>query len=700
MNAEITGVTIAADTTATVQFSLRNELDQPLKGLKAENIRFVIAQLRPGEGGRGSEWRSYPTRLDDGAVQATTDANTAAQLKDNGDGTYEYTFSKPLNGYGPDGATYDGSLTHRVGFETRSTTATRVAAVLNPTFTFVPATGATTNLPVQRDIVDANTCFACHDRLEFHGGPRSNPQYCVHCHNPGTTDGQTGNTLSFPVLIHKIHMGARLTQGFQIIGNNNRLFDFSDVHWSQDQRNCRTCHQESDAETPQASNFKNVPYSAACGACHDDVNFQTGQGHSLANMAASDDQCTTCHGPDSTINNGDLRVEIAHRIPEKEASQKFKYNILSVTNTAPGQTPVVRFSITDPTNGDAPYNILTDPAFLQAAGGASRLSVNIGWNSQNYTNAGSGSATPTTGTPSLPILINPLTISGGTPAAGPDTEGAFTSTSPLAIPVGVTGTVSVAMEGHPAVDVDSAKAGFERIPVTSAIAFAAATGPLAPRREIIDVGKCDDCHNQLSAHGSNRTDNVQVCAQCHNPNVTDINRRVEGSECVNLLGADDSPLDLKYMIHAIHNGPNSGFAACGFSPTTFDQVHFPGKLNNCEACHLSPTATGVASYYPVDQNVVQATTVDAGADRSSLTDDVAWSPNVAVCSGCHVSAFAEAHMLQNGGSKTLTKNADGSTAGGPLETCQLCHGPGRVADVKVMHGVDNFEFQAPVNPSP
>jgi OmcA/MtrC family decaheme c-type cytochrome len=182
--------------------------------------------------------------------------------------------------------------------------------------------------------------------------------------------------------------------------------------------------------------------------------------------------------------------------------------------------------------------------------------------------------------------------------------------------------------------------------------------------------------------------------------MTDINRRVEGSECVNLLGADDSPLDLKYMIHAIHNGPNSGFSACGFSPTTFDQVHFPGKLNNCEACHLSPTATGLASYYPVDQNVVQATTVDAGADRSSLTDDVAWSPNVAVCSGCHVSAAAEAHMLQNGGSKTLTKNADGSTAGGPLETCQLCHGPDRVADAKVMHGVDNFEFQAPVNPSP
>ena len=57
-------------------------------------------------------------------------------------------------------------------------------------------------------------------------------------------------------------------------------------------------------------------------------------------------------------------------------------------------------------------------------------------------------------------------------------------------------------------------------------------------------------------------------------------------------------------------------------------------------------------------------------------------------------------MLQNGGSKNLSKNADGTTAGGPLETCQLCHGPGRTADVKVLHGVDRFEFQAPAAEEP
>lgn len=698
IRAEITGVTIAADTRATVHMTLRNELEQPLKGLPAENLRMIISQLRPGVDGRGAEWRAYPTRRDAAAVQATTETATAAGavFVDNEDGTYEYTFAKPLNGYGPDGASYDAALTHRVGLELRSTSASAIAAANNAPYTFVPATGSTTDLPVRRDIVDNDTCFACHDRLEFHGGPRTDVQYCVTCHNPGTTDGQTGNTVSFPVLIHKIHMGANLANGFQIVGNNNRVFDFSNVHFPQDQRNCQTCHQESDEDTPQASNWRNLPYSAPCGACHDSVNFETGAGHSAENLAASDDQCVTCHGPASTINNGNLRVEVVHSIPTKLAGERFQYNILGVTNTAPGETPVVRFSVTDPTNNDAPYNILTDPAFT-AGGGASTLSVNIGWNTANYTNAGSGSATMTTGTPAQPIRVNPL--SSGVPATGPDADGAFTSTSPLPIPLDVTGSIGVALEGHPALDADGDGA-VDRIPVTNAIAFAASTGTLAPRRDVVDTSKCNDCHNQLSMHGSNRTDEAQVCAMCHNPNATDVNRRVADSACVNVLGADDAPVDLKYMIHAIHNGPNSGFAACGFgnNPILFDEVHYPGKLNNCEGCHVTPTATGVASYYPVDPNEVLATTVDAGADRSTPADDVAWSPNVAICSGCHLSAFAEAHMLQNGGSKTLSKNADGTTAGGPLETCALCHGPGRVADVKLMHGVDNFEFQAPVSP--
>ena len=68
------------------------------------------------------------------------------------------------------------------------------------------------------------------------------------------------------------------------------------------------------------------------------------------------------------------------------------------------------------------------------------------------------------------------------------------------------------------------------------------------------IDKCDDCHKQLALHGNNRTDKPEVCAMCHNPNATDIRRRVAGSACVNELGTDDQSIDMKNMIHAIHAG--------------------------------------------------------------------------------------------------------------------------------------------------
>ena len=709
IKAVITGVSVAADTKATVRFSLRNEIDLPLRGLPAANVRIIIAQLRPGVGGTGSEWRAYPTRLDGTQIQATAEAAnaTGAVFTDNNDGTYSYTFAKALNAYAPSGATYDANLTHRVGLELRSNATLAVAASNNAPYTFVPATGSTTVFPVRREIVDNDTCFACHDRLEFHGGPRTDVQYCVTCHNPGTTDGQApNNTLDMKVMIHKIHMGVKLTNGYKITGNGGVVYEFggpTGVVFTQDQRNCQTCHQESDADTPDASNWRTQPYSRACGACHDNVNFATGLNHGPATNpggAATDDQCVTCHGANSTVQNGELRVDQVHRVLTLEASKKFKFNILSVTNTAPGQQPVIRFSVTDPTNANAPYNILTDPAFRVAAGGASRLALSIGWNTANYTNKGSPSATATTGTPAQPISINPLTISGGTPATGPDANGAFTSTSATAIPADVVGTVGVAIDGHPALDADG-DGVIDRIAVTNVISYASTVAGTAatPRRNIVNIKKCDDCHKQLSIHGNNRTDEPQVCAVCHNPNATDIARRAAASGAC-AVGTNDQSIDLKYMIHAIHNGEETGYGACGFGNNfvSFAEVKYPGKLNNCEGCHITPAANATASYYPVDAAKVLATTVDAGALRNSTTDDVAWSPNVAVCSGCHVNTAAEAHMLQNGGSKTLTKNADGTTAGGPLETCALCHGPGKVADVKESHKIGIFEFQAPANP--
>ncbi|MDX1404092.1 MAG: OmcA/MtrC family decaheme c-type cytochrome [Woeseiaceae bacterium] len=690
INVIVTNVSVPSGGGApTVFLTLTNDLGQGLSGLPAANIRFVISQLTPGTAGGSSEWQSYITR-DSGGIanaQATTETATSGTYIDNGDGSYEYTFANALTDY-PAGPVFDENKTHRVGIEIRTNSGGFLPENIpadNAPFDFLP-TGGTPLFT--RLIVDSDTCNACHDNLELHGEARFDVEYCVQCHNPYSIDGDTGNSVDMKILIHNIHAGR---DGYQIIGFGGTLHDYSDVVWSQDLRNCTTCHEEDDANTPQASNYRLVANRTACGTCHyddgiagnDEHDFAIEDGMHPGGLNFNDDtQCLDCHGPNGTVTDSDgrlVQIPVAHEILEKTEGEKFSLNILSVTDTGQGQMPVVTFSVTDPTNGDAPYNIHTHPAFTTCAFGASRLAVNVAWSTTDYANIGSGSL------PALPVSMNPLAACGG--ASTDNGNDTFTVTSPVAIPMTASGSLSVAIEGHPAVDVDN-DGSAERIAVTNAIFYAPITDATAvARRDVVNIQKCDDCHNQLSLHGNNRTDNPAVCVTCHNPMMTDINRR-GGGDCLADFGADDQSIDFKRMIHAIHASGEIGmpFEVCGFgnSSHTFD-FHYPGRLNNCEGCHLEDT------YYPLDAAQVFGTTVDVN-DPMILTDDVVISPTAAVCSACHVDALDTVHMEQNGADFSASKAADGSLVSASVETCATCHGPGRIADVKEMHEIGSFEF--------
>jgi OmcA/MtrC family decaheme c-type cytochrome len=678
INIEVTGVSVSADGGApVVELQLSNDLTQGLKGLSAGDIRFVIAQLTPGDNGGSSEWQSYVTRSSGGIAdaQATTETASSGTWVDNGDGSYRYTFARALTAY-PAGPTFDAAKTHRIGIEIRG----QAPIASNGLYDFVPNGSDVT---FTREIVDNDTCFACHDRLEFHGGPRTDVGYCVTCHNPSSIDGDTvsetwGGTVDMGPMIHKIHYGADLANGYFIVGHGGSVIDYSQIEFPQDTRNCGTCHEESDTNTPEASNWRLVSTRNSCGSCHDDIDWANG-GHPGGFTFTDDTQCLDCHGPDATVNNGLARTAEAHRIPTQEASQEFAFNVLSVSNTGVGETPVIRFSVTDPTNGDAPYNIQSDPAWTVCAGGASRLAVSIAWSTTDFTNTGSGSSA------AQPVSINPLTACGGSSTDNGD--GSFTVTSPIAIPAAVSGSLAVTIDGHPAVEIDGV---VERIAVTNAIEYAAVTDaqPVA-RRNAVAIDRCNDCHNQLSLHGNNRTDKPEVCATCHNPNATDVGQR-SGGACLEELGPDSQTIDMKVMIHAIHAGGAVGqpYEVCGFrnSVHVYDFV-YPGKLNNCEGCHLA------GEYYPVEAGTILGTTVKAGADPSPI-DDMVISPNSAVCSSCHVSDLARQHMIQNGGDFNATKTADSTLISAGVETCALCHGPGGSSDVVEVHGVAQF---APIN---
>ena len=161
-------------------------------------------------------------------------------------------------------------------------------------YNFVP-NGA--KVTVVRDVVKTATCNKCHDQMAFHGGSRRSVELCVLCHQAQSVDPDTGNTVDMAVFIHKIHAGSSLpsVQGgkpYQIIGHGQSVADYSDIAFPADIRSCTTCHDPAAGAAQQANYTK--PSRAACGSCHDTVNFATGANH--VNLPqVSDSQCSQCH---------------------------------------------------------------------------------------------------------------------------------------------------------------------------------------------------------------------------------------------------------------------------------------------------------------------------------------------------------------------------------------------------------------------
>ena len=697
----IVSATIPEDGKPIIELRLVNESGQPLIGLQAANISFVLARLEPGINGKSNGWRAItrrteafpgtPTPVPASAVtgtgptnQATTEAATKGKWVEGNqaNGQYFYTFAQSVKGI--DDIPFDPALVHRVGLEIRlrPAGATEFIPANNAVFTWTPTTGGAVDSG--REIVDNDTCNACHDNLVFHGGARFDLQYCAMCHESHSFDAQTGNTIDLRVMIHKIHRDELPSKPYGIFGYGNEWHDYSDFQFTQDQRNCQTCHEEDDADTPQASFWRTNITREACSSCHDYVNFDTGVGH--GGVAATDDQCFTCHGPNS---NFGLRPDQVHYDPLLRAGEKFKYEVLNVADSKPGQKPTVTIRVTDPTNNNAPYDIKAAGGPFQI--GNASLRVDVAFSTRpDFTNTGSGSATATTGTPAQPISID--FKANGVP--DPAFPGAFKATATVAIPAAATGSGSALLEGRPNVRIDTNGDGVLEtvaVPVTSSgKAFAITDTTPVPYRAVVDINKCNDCHKQLSLHGENRAGNAELCATCHNPNATDIARRVANSNCQAVTGTlDDQTIDFKVMVHAIHAGAKAGYKVCGYGNTGYDfsYVRYPGRLNNCEGCHLPGT------YYPPDSTVALATTFDAG-DRSTPLGDVATTPATAVCSVCHTSQDARNHMLSAGpgGSVTAVKDAASRTPGTPPETCATCHGPGKDADVKKVHGVAEFNY--------
>lgn len=693
----------------TVNFKLFDGANNliPIGNMSAAGIRFTLAKLVPGSNGDASKWVSYinttetvasgapgnspdgtPTPAGTKQIQATSERASTANgvFTNNGDGTYSYQFSFNItNVTSPVAVSYEPNLTHRIAMQVTGN-------ISNPYLDFVPNGGA---LPNTRNLVVNASCNECHIKLGLHGGGRIQTTYCVTCHNPGTTDANSGNTVDFKVLIHKIHSGknlpsvADLGRQYAIWGNQNSLNDYSKVVYPQDIRfpglgqatnTCTKCHQRGDAS--DSDNWNTVPTRESCTSCHDDISFTasvpTGFTLHPGGAQADNSQCAVCHPP----TGGQKGIIDAHIIPARVAGQAYKYNIVSITDPQggsvdPGDLVKVTFSVTDPTHANAAYNILTNPAFTASSGGASRLAVLIGWDTKDITNRGNGNNL------AQPISINPLST-GTTPATN-NNDGTFSVTSTVAIPSTVTGSGVAAIEGHPAGDFDGDGAYTDRVPVANAVmSFPIAGAAARDRRTVVDVAKCDSCHGQLSVHGNNRTDNPQVCIICHNANATDLSQRPANAQSA-VDGKAEEAIDFKYMVHAIHAGSvdadgfrEKGIVVYGFgkSANDFSEVALPAgdnNLRNCAGCHTGSTFT-----VPPDTNILP-TTILSGTDLANPDDDTNITPTASVCSSCHDAIDAKTHITDQGGKFDFVAfKAEPVSASTGVSQADLC-GPGPIS---------------------
>ena len=706
---KITGASVGSDGTITANFTVTDPKGLPLdvQGVSTPgsvSTSFVAAYIPKG----GSNWLTLTTRAQKSPITGNTAIQPAADsggMVTSAGNAYMYKFQTKA----PTG--FDASQTVRVGvYASRNLSEFDLGTnYADDVFTFVPNGSAITDT---HDLIATQNCNRCHDPLAAHGGSRRLVPLCIMCHNPGgngvdTIDPDTGNSIDFEVMVHKIHMGSSLPSvqagtPYQIIGFQQSVTDFSTVVFPADIRNCQMCHATgayprkatigtagaqaglppaplhlaadgtisggsdsadvtadpvfpgtgdptsgpagatviavSEAADPGESNepapvnadwWLTRPSSKACGACHDNVNFQTGENHA-GGLPVTDSQCSQCHIPQGELPL-DASILGAHTIPQwtPGVMPGVNFKLISV-NGAAGKAPVVTFSILD--NAGNPID----------ASSMNLLNLLLAGPAADYSSVVSESAT------------------GATPAGAP---GTYTYTFKSVIPANATGTYTIGIEGYrnftvlpgTVIALTVRDVGFNQL-----LPFSVDGSPVSPHPVEHVQQDCNACHYRISAHGTIRQ-NVQYCLLCHNPNATDTAQRP----------ANQNPpqsIDFPVLIHRLHTGETAEpggqmtpFVVWGFggSANDFSDVRYPADLRDCGKCHVNST------------NVppVPSTRIDVNNPRDYINPT---PPTTAACTACHTAKDASAHA------SLMTSPTLG-------ESCGVCHSQGAEFDVDKVH---------------
>ena len=596
---KIQSAAIAKDGTITVRATIVDSDGIPLDRLGVAtpgpvSMSFICAYIPAGK----SQYVSYTTSasapsLNKGnptQIQAANDSGGTFVNNAIGDYTYTFKTKAPAN--------FDATVTHSIGVSAQRNLAEygtfdEWSETGNDVYSWVPAGGAVT---VTRSVVTTDACNQCHNPLIGHGGSRLKVELCIMCHQPQTINADTLLTQDMKVLIHKIHMGSSLPS--VKAGTPYRIWhrgawsDFSTVVFPQDVRNCTTCHA---APAAQADNWKNNPTAAACGSCHDDVNFATGQGH--VNLPQPDDnQCKNCH-ISSAHNDFDASVPGAHVIPNNSTQLPgVVAKVVKVDGATPGNPATVTFSVNDKAGNPLDVTKLSSVRLI------------LGGPNTDY------------GTGPAGIRVSE-TVSGATSTAK-GSNGLYTYTMTNKIPAGAAGSYTVSIEATNNVTLQPNTV----VPVPAVDAanpmefyFSVDKSPMAPRRQVVASAKCMACHSDLKfVHGGSRNAAME-CTICHNPALSD--------------GTSGQSVNMSVQIHSIHRGENLTNPYV-LGTTNYQDVRFPGDLRACTTCHLDGT-------YLVENVKAKAAVASPGGFTKTTP------PISAACQGCHDDVATASHALAN-----------------------------------------------------
>lgn len=623
---KIVSAAIATDGTITARVNLTDPQGIPLDRLGinspgAISMSFIAAYIPAGQ----SEYVSYTTTVAKATLNSNPSQTQAANdsggvVTNNADGDYAYTFKTKAP------ITFDPTATHTIGVSVNRDLSEFItydewSETANDTFNFVPNGSA---VKVTRSVVSTTACNQCHNPLIGHGGSRLTVELCILCHTPQTINPDTGLSQDMPVLIHKIHMGKNLPS--VIAGTPYRIWhrgawsDFSNVGFpsgTDELMTCTVCHQNA----PQANNYMSNPTRAACGACHDNVNFASGLNH--VNLPQVDDnQCTQCHTAkgkefDASVTGGHIVATRSIQLPG------VVFKLIRVDNAKPGQKPVVVFSVMDKSNNPVDITKMNSCSLVMA-GPTSDYNGYVSEDARKATYSGAG---------------------------------VYTYTFNTALPAAAAGSYAVGIEGYNNVTVNPNTVnstvvrdlGFNQV-----LYFATDNSKVAPRRTVVTQAACMTCHNTLLVHGGNRQ-NVEYCTVCHNPPTTDSSMRT----------ANDTPesVNFKSMIHKIHTGAEltTDYTVMGHGsvPVNFNDVGYPGDRRVCTSCHVA------GSYdLPLPANLL---------NQASPRDYInPMQPTAGACLSCHTTKAAAAHAAIET-SPTLG------------ESCEACHGPNAATSVDKVH---------------